>query len=41
MAIYYYYICIQEKTIPKAVMDVIDEEMNKLNFLDNHSSEFR
>ena len=41
MPICYYFVHIQEKTIPKAVMDVIDEEMNKLNFLDNHSSEFR
>ncbi|XP_022106204.1 lon protease homolog, mitochondrial-like [Acanthaster planci] len=28
------------KEVPKPVMDVIDEEMNKLSFLDNHSSEF-
>lgn len=26
--------------MPKAVQDVIDEELNKLGFLDNHSSEF-
>ncbi|XP_072038281.1 lon protease homolog, mitochondrial-like [Amphiura filiformis] len=31
---------IKEKTIPKAIMDVIDEEMNKLGFLEPHSSEF-
>ena len=30
----------QEKIVPKAVQDVIDEELNKLGFLDNHSSEF-
>ncbi|XP_068212240.1 lon protease homolog, mitochondrial-like isoform X2 [Palaemon carinicauda] len=28
------------KEVPKAVQDVIDEELNKLSFLDNHSSEF-
>ncbi|XP_033634423.1 lon protease homolog, mitochondrial-like [Asterias rubens] len=28
------------KEVPQPVMDVIDEEMNKLSFLDNHSSEF-
>ncbi|CAK9296857.1 unnamed protein product [Gordionus sp. m RMFG-2023] len=26
--------------VPQAVMDVINEELNKLSFLDNHSSEF-
>ncbi|XP_071480522.1 lon protease homolog, mitochondrial-like [Diadema antillarum] len=31
---------LKDKTVPKPVMDVIDEEMNKLSFLDNHSSEF-
>nr|XP_054756438.1 lon protease homolog, mitochondrial-like [Lytechinus pictus] len=31
---------LKEKTVPKVVMDVIEEEMNKLSFLDNHSSEF-
>ncbi|XP_071964828.1 lon protease homolog, mitochondrial-like [Antedon mediterranea] len=31
---------LKEKTVPKIIMDVIDEEMNKLSFLDNHSSEF-
>lgn len=31
----------QELTVPAAVMEVIDEELNKLSFLDNHSSEFR
>ena len=32
---------LKDKDIPKAVQDVIDEEMNKIQFLDNHSSEFR
>ena len=27
--------------LPDAVKDVIEEELNKLSFLDNHSSEFR
>ncbi|XP_066944858.1 lon protease homolog, mitochondrial-like isoform X2 [Macrobrachium rosenbergii] len=31
---------LKEKEVPKAVQDVIDEELNKLSFLDNHSSEF-
>jgi Lon-like ATP-dependent protease len=31
---------LKELTVPKNVMDVIDEELNKLSFLDNHSSEF-
>ncbi|KAK3883232.1 hypothetical protein Pcinc_012433 [Petrolisthes cinctipes] len=31
---------LKEKVVPKAVQDVIDEELNKLGFLDNHSSEF-
>jgi len=31
---------IKELTIPKHVQEVIDEELNKLSFLDNHSSEF-
>lgn len=31
---------LQDKIVPKAVQDVIDEELNKLGFLDNHSSEF-
>ena len=30
----------QEKSVPTAVMEVIDEELNKLSYLDNHSSEF-
>ncbi|XP_047505643.1 lon protease homolog, mitochondrial isoform X1 [Pieris napi] len=29
-----------EKTVPEAVQSVIDEELNKLNFLESHSSEF-
>ena len=32
---------LKDKDIPKVVQDVIDEEMNKIQFLDNHSSEFR
>lgn len=32
---------IREKTVPKAVMDVLEEELNKLNFLESHSSEFK
>eukprot|EP00795_Rhopilema_esculentum_P005945 gene5945-11297_t len=31
---------LKEKDVPKSVQDVIDEEMNKIQFLDNHSSEF-
>lgn len=31
---------LKEKTVPKAIQDVIDEEMKKIQFLDNHSSEF-
>ncbi|XP_076179480.1 lon protease homolog, mitochondrial isoform X2 [Ptiloglossa arizonensis] len=31
---------IREKTVPKPVMDVLEEELNKLNFLESHSSEF-
>lgn len=31
---------IREKTVPKTVMDVLEEELNKLNFLESHSSEF-
>ena len=27
--------------VPKQIMDVINEEMNKLNFLDQHSAEFK
>ncbi|KFM59256.1 Lon protease-like protein, mitochondrial, partial [Stegodyphus mimosarum] len=31
---------LKELTVPAVVMEVIDEELNKLSFLDNHSSEF-
>lgn len=31
---------LKELTVPQHVQDVIDEELNKLSFLDNHSSEF-
>ncbi|XP_015791229.1 lon protease homolog, mitochondrial [Tetranychus urticae] len=31
---------LKDLIVPKHVMDVIEEEMNKLAFLDNHSSEF-
>ncbi|XP_054159563.1 lon protease homolog, mitochondrial-like [Oppia nitens] len=31
---------IKELTVPEHVMEVINEELNKLSFLDNHSSEF-
>ncbi|XP_051827758.1 lon protease homolog, mitochondrial [Antechinus flavipes] len=31
---------LKELTVPKHVMDVIDEELSKLGLLDNHSSEF-
>ncbi|KOC66312.1 Lon protease-like protein, mitochondrial [Habropoda laboriosa] len=31
---------IRQKTVPKTVMDVLEEELNKLNFLESHSSEF-
>ncbi|XP_015437175.1 PREDICTED: lon protease homolog, mitochondrial isoform X2 [Dufourea novaeangliae] len=31
---------IREKTVPKPVMDVLEEELNKLTFLESHSSEF-
>lgn len=32
---------IRQKTVPKPVMDVIEEELTKLNFLESHSSEFK
>jgi len=32
---------IREKIVPKAVMDVLEEELNKLSFLESHSSEFK
>ncbi|XP_012155650.1 lon protease homolog, mitochondrial isoform X2 [Ceratitis capitata] len=31
---------LKDKTVPENVMTVIDEELNKLNFLESHSSEF-
>lgn len=31
---------LKDKIVPEAIMKVIDEELNKLGFLDNHSSEF-
>ncbi|CAN8005199.1 unnamed protein product [Ixodes hexagonus] len=31
---------LKDLVVPKAVMEVIEEELNKLSFLDNHSSEF-
>lgn len=30
-----------DKQVPQAVQTVIDEELNKLNFLESHSSEFK
>lgn len=30
-----------DKTVPDAIKTVIDEELNKLNFLESHSSEFK
>lgn len=31
----------QGLTVPAHVQEVLEEEFNKLSFLDNHSSEFR
>lgn len=31
---------LKDKTVPENIMVVIDEELNKLNFLESHSSEF-
>ena len=31
---------LKDKNVPQAIKEVIDEELNKLSFLDNHSSEF-
>lgn len=31
---------LKDLTVPKAVMTIIDDELNKLSLLDNHSSEF-
>ena len=35
------YCTVQGLVLPKPVEEVIEEELNKLSFLDNHSSEFR
>ena len=35
-----YHANLQNLTLNSAVKEVIDEEINKLKFLDNHSSEF-
>lgn len=32
---------IKDKMVPKAVSDVIEEELTKLGFLESHSSEFK
>lgn len=32
---------IKKAVVPKAIMDVIEEELNKLSFLESHSSEFK
>lgn len=32
---------LKERTVPQHIMDVINEELNKLGLLDNHSSEFK
>lgn len=32
---------IKDKVLPEAVNAVIEEELNKLNFLESHSSEFK
>ena len=31
---------LKDKTVPVPIMEVIEEELNKMGFLDNHSSEF-
>ncbi len=31
----------QDKKVPQPVMDVIEEEINKLRSLDSHASEFK
>ena len=31
---------LKDKIVPDAIKEVIEEELNKLGFLDNHSSEF-
>ena len=32
---------VKDLVLPQAVEEVIEEELNKLSFLDNHSPEFR
>ena len=32
---------LKEKKVPQAVMEVIDEELSKMSFLEGHSSEFK
>lgn len=32
---------IKEKVVPKPIATVIEEELNKINFLESHSSEFK
>lgn len=32
---------LKERTVPQHIMEVINEELNKLALLDNHSSEFK
>lgn len=32
---------LSERSVPQHIMEVINEELNKLSLLDNHSSEFK
>ena len=32
---------VKDRVLPQAISDVIEEELNKLSFLDNHSPELR
>lgn len=32
---------LNERSVPEHIMEVINEELNKLGLLDNHSSEFK
>lgn len=32
---------LKDQNVPQHIMDVINEELNKLGLLDNHSSEFK
>lgn len=32
---------LSERNVPEHIMEVINEELNKLGLLDNHSSEFK